>query len=346
MWLILPFLKPKHETARRFQGKVGWNQLLVSKSDTLHSISFKSTNWIELKGFEMLCGDFSYKITYTITKGQGVMGRRVTKGTSFVRAGSLLNPVHKVTFTVPKRLEPSQWYTINVVMDIHEYDMHLITSTGTDGVPFVETDCGIVIEYRAGLESGSHTTNKSGQIAGILFSQLRPEDEHFFTQEKLRRRSRSTVSSQIESAVGSDGEVDLPEVLKGESVTATDDTKRGKDGSTDQQGVSLPNQALEMVAQYPISPAVQTLVPQLDTNRIDENSTPQVKSYVNQAPILLSSDPSFFNRDGQPIQKPLISQRPSHVQESGLLQPTVNTLTPVMRTEDILRNYMHTYDRK
>jgi len=343
MWYILPFLRPKYESARRFRGKVGWNKLLVGKADTLHSVSFKSSNWIELKGFEMLCGDFSYKITYTITKGQGVMGKRVAKGRSFVRAASLLNPIQKITFTTPKRLEPSQWFTVNVVIDIHEYDTHLITSTGSDGVSLVESDCGVVIEFSAGLESCAQTTTKCGQIAGILFSRLSPQDEEFFTQEKLRRRSRASVSSQIESATGSDDEIDLPVILKGERKDGTIavETVTNEPIATEK----TTGEKSEACAAYPISPAVEPSAPAVATN---ENFNP-IQRYIPDATDVPKSqytvDSPLFNP--QTTQKPiLISQRPSAAASVAPLQPTVPSLTPTIRTEDILRHYMHPYDRK
>ena len=344
-WFVLPFLRPKYESARRFRGKVGWNKMLVNKSETLHSLSFKSSNWIELKGFEMLCGDFSYKITYTITKGRGVMGKRVTKGNSFVRSASLLNPAQKVTFGTSKRLEPCQWYTINVVIDIHEYDMNLVTSSGSDGVPLVETDCGVVIEYSAGLESCAQTTTKFGQIAGILFSRLSPQDEEFYAQERLRRRSRASVPSQVESAAGSDDEVDLPVQLRGEK---NDNNHRvvNLGDATNELIVTekTTEERSEACVMYPISPPVQPSDPVKasieNVNPIQNPiNIPKPQSHIHQG------NPLFFSQ--LPVQKPvLISQRPSIAPSVAPLGPTVPSLTPTMRTEDILRQYMHPYDRK
>ena len=312
--------------------------MLVGKSETLHSLSFKSSNWIELKGFEMLCGDFSYKITYTVTRGQGVMGKRVAKGSGFVKSASLLNPIQKVKFTTAKRLEPSQWYTINVVMDIHEYDMNLITSSGSDGVSMVETDCGVVIEYCAGLESCERTTTKSGQIAGILFSRLSQQDELFYTQEKLRRRSRASVSSQVESAVGSEDEIELPVVLKGmappSEMTMIEPLVNEK----------LNEGQIEACAVYPVSPAVHPSSP-LKVNDENLHNMSNSDNIPNAQTGVQQGGPFFYMQ--HPVLKPLlISQRPSVAPSVLSLQPTVQSLTPVMRTEDILKHYMHPYDRK
>ena len=338
-------MRPQHESARRFRGKIGWNKMLVGKSETLHSLSFKSTNWIELKGFEMLCGDFSYKITYTVTKGQGVMGKRIVKGSSFVKSASLLNPIQKVKFITAKRLEPSQWYTINVVLDIHEYDMNLITSTGSDGVPVVETNCGVVIEYSAGLESCAQTTTKSGQIAGILFSPLSPQDEAFYAQERLRRRSRASVSSQIESAAGSEDEIEYPAVLQGgNDILSAPDASPNEPVSTQKPNEEQP----DVSAMYPPSPPIQASAP-LMVNNENSNSVnaaiPSTSNVHNPQFSMQQGGSLFFVQ--HPAHKPaLISQRPSVAPSVAPLQPTVQSLTPMMRTEDILKHYMHPYDRR
>jgi hypothetical protein len=339
-------MKPKYENARRFTGKIGWNKLLVSKSETLHSVSFKSSNWIELKGFEMLRGDFSYKLTYTITKGQGVMGKRITKGSNFVRSGSLLNPLQKVIFTTSKILEPSQWYTINVVLDIHEYDMNLITSMGSDGVLQIETDSGVLIQYGAGLESCPLTTSKSGQIAGILFSRIRPEDERLYTEERLRRRSRASALSQCESSVGSDDDVDLPNILKRGGAKPLVNEIEGINKAPTPPPEQAVDSRSDACAIYPISPDMQPVAPSI---RRDENIEPSVPMTTNiEIPKqgysqAMGPRMSFFG-SLNPQPPLLITQRP---QGGGLIpQPTVTSLTPTMRTEDILRHYMHSYDRK
>jgi hypothetical protein len=344
MWRILPFLKPKYENARRFVGKVGWNKLLVGKSETLHSVSFKSSNWVELKGFEMLRGDFSYKLTYTITKGQGVMGKRVAKGSSFVRSGSLLNPLQKVTFTASKRLEPSQWYTINVVLDIHEYDMNLITSMGSDGVSQLETDSGVIIEYSAGLESCALTTSKSGQIAGILFSRFEQEDERLYSEERLRRRSRTSASSQCESSVGSEDEADIPKIL----TSGVEKPLINETADNDKVSLPLSEQVAESrsdaCAVYPVSPEVQQAIP----IQRDENIAPSVSISTNidttkqeYSQGSIGAGITFFGS--------AYPQRPLLIRPQGgnsILQPTMTSLTPTMRTEDLLRQYMHPYTRK
>jgi hypothetical protein len=125
----------------------------------------------------MLRGDGSFRVSFTITRGQGVLGELLTKGSGFVRCGDLLHPSRTIKLKSPIRIEPNKWYCINVIIEIHEYEMYMTSSSGTDGIPTVRTDSGVVIEYRQGLESCSRTNIDSGQIAGISYFRLDPAEE-------------------------------------------------------------------------------------------------------------------------------------------------------------------------
>jgi hypothetical protein len=371
MWFILPFLKPSYEVARRFRGKVAWNGLLIEKSETLHSLSFKTSNWVELKGFEMLCGDFSFKITYTLTKGQGVMGKRITRGTDYIKTGALITPIKQVKFLKSKRLEPNTWYTINIVICIHEYDMNLITSLGSGGIKTVETDCGVVVEYCPGLESCSKTNSDSGQIVGILFSRIHPDDEQFYNEERQRRKSSASTHSVQDSAVGSDHEIDiLPYPLR---QSRTEDAKN-VDPKAEQSSVQVttiqqaeaeqklepPQEYQPTPSQYPVSPPV---VPtNIDLGRpalVSSSSGMSVdrsreNSNIRQPTPVLFQQPAMFQdvlKSQSFLQIPPVSNsRPALVsnnQSSAMIHPNSSQRYDPnsMRTEDILKQYMYPHNR-
>lgn len=195
---FVAFFRPRHEVARRFRGRIGWNGFEVNKEELLHSISFKGNTWLELTGFEMLAGDTSFRIGYTITKGQGVLGSLLSQGTGFVPRGNILHPSTIIRLTSSKRLEPDCWYCINVIVEIHEYEMVLITSTGCDGSSVVETESGVTIEYSNGLESCTKTNTRSGLIAGIVFHRIDPDEEAYLRSHPSShtRRSSASVASQ------------------------------------------------------------------------------------------------------------------------------------------------------
>jgi hypothetical protein len=212
LWVIFPCLQPQSHIARRFRGKVAWNGLVITKHDTLHSISFKVNHWIDLIGFEMLTGDFSFKLTYTVTRGLGVMGNVASKGTGYVGRGDILSPTKIIRLQNTRRIEPDTWYTINVLVNIHEYEMQLISSCGSEGHSVVYTDNGIVVHYAAGQESSSRTNLSSGQIPGIVYTRLHPEDEKFYDENKGRRRvSYPRIGAE-----------DLPSPLKPKASVMTD----------------------------------------------------------------------------------------------------------------------------
>lgn len=165
----------------------------------VHSIAFKSTHWIDMKGFEMLCGDNSFRITYTVTKGQGVLGRLVVNSRSFIPSGNILQPSKLVRLRSKIRIEPETWYSINIIINIHEYEMTVTTSGGCDGRQVIETDSGVIITYSSGLESCPKTNLNTGQIAGIVFYRIDPEEEEFLKTTSVsaiidRRASVSTQS--------------------------------------------------------------------------------------------------------------------------------------------------------
>lgn len=183
MWRVFPFTRPHPESARRFVGRISWNGLRINKQEMMHSLAFRSSNWIDLIGFEMLSSDQSFQMTFTITKGQGVLGRIVSKGRAFVPPGNILHPSRVIRLRSPQRLQPNSWYCINAILEIHEYEMYLTTSAGTEGLASVTTDGGVRIDYAPGLESCPRTNIRSGQIAGIVLRRIDPNEEDFLVQE-------------------------------------------------------------------------------------------------------------------------------------------------------------------
>lgn len=179
IWKVLPFTRRKPDVARRFFGRIDWNGLTVNKREMLHSIAFKSNRWIDMVGFEMLRGESSFQISYTITKGHGVLGKVIRKGTAFVPLGDMLHPSRQIKLRSPLRIEPEVWYCINIIIEIHEYEMYVSTSSGTDGRAMIETDSDVRIEYAAGLDSSDKTSLSSGQIAGISFYCIDSREEEF-----------------------------------------------------------------------------------------------------------------------------------------------------------------------
>ncbi len=195
LWRAFPFLRPRPEIARRFVGRIGWNCLELSKQDVIHSLAFRSDKWVDLMGFEMLRSDTSFRITFTVTKGRGVLGKLLTKGTGFVSAGDVLHPSRLVKLKSKVRIEPDCWYCINVVIEIHEYEMFVTTSSGTDGRAAIQTDSGVVIDYRPGLESCAKTTATEGQIAGIAFFRLENREEEHLVQSKMISKNSSIAAT-------------------------------------------------------------------------------------------------------------------------------------------------------
>ena len=195
LWSFLPFLRPRPEVARRFVGRIAWNDLQLNKQEIIHSLAFRSDKWIDLMGFEMLRSDTSYRITYTVTKGQGVLGKLLMKGTGFVSVGDVLHPSRLVKLKSKVRIEPDCWYCINVVIEIHEYEMFVTTSSGTDGRTTIQSDSGVIIEYRPGLESCAKTTATEGQIAGIAFFRLDPREEAHLSQSTIMSKSSSIAAT-------------------------------------------------------------------------------------------------------------------------------------------------------
>jgi len=353
--MLMPFMRPSFEVARRFKGKIAWNGLLIEKCETLHSMSFKTSNWIEMKGFEMLCGDFSYKITYTLTKGQGVMGKRITKGTDYVKTGALITPIKRVKFMTSKRLEPNTWYTINVVICIHEYDMNLITSQGSGGISTVETDCGVVVQYQPGLESCSKTNSSTGQLVGILFSRVHPDDERFYTQERLRRRSSASTNSIQDSAVGSDiGDLELPSPLRRPTAKEED-----VPSSSNIEPTPISSNLPDIASEYPVSPPVvpttiehvrPALIRSSSVNKAQETPAP---ASLQQSTPMLFQQPTMFH---ETLKSQAFLQPPSTIQQrpvlisantrAGSFGSGVMQADPPMRTEDILKQYMNPYNRQ
>jgi hypothetical protein len=212
MWKIVPYLRPRAEVARRFCGRIDWNGLLLNKQEMLHSIAFKSNRWIDLVGFEMLRGGTSYRISYTITKGQGVLGKMLCKGCGYVPIGDILRPSCQLKLRSPLRIEPEMWYCVNVIIEIHEYEMYLTTSGGTDGRTQIDTDCGVRIEYMVGLESNDKTTTVSGQIAGVSFNKLDPEEEVFLLICGGHRDPRPNLDVSTKDASTGDSAAILPNI--------------------------------------------------------------------------------------------------------------------------------------
>ena len=172
----------------------------VSKQEMMHSLAFRSDRWIDMVGFEMLRGDVSFRINYTITRGQGVMGKTICKGSGFVPIGNILHPSRHVRFRSPLRLESDTWHCINVMIEIHEYELNIPCTRGTNGSDAVRTDSGVRIQYATGLESCPKTNISTGQIAGIVFYCLVPEEEEF-----LRSRvSRTTALVQADACAMKD----------------------------------------------------------------------------------------------------------------------------------------------
>ena len=205
---FIPFMRPRLEIARRFFGRIDWNGMEIGKEEVVHSIAFKSDRWIDLVGFEMLCGDNSFRITYTITKGQGVLGKLVVKGSSYIPVGDILHPSKLVRLSSIRRLEPEVWYSVNIIINIHEYDMALVTSGGSDGRPVIETDTGVTITYNSGLESCAKTNLDSGQIAGVVFNRIDSQEEEFLdsfsprsTERKVNVLAREEASSEVQTGV-------------------------------------------------------------------------------------------------------------------------------------------------
>lgn len=194
---MVPLFRPKCEIARRFVGRVAWNGLEISKEELIHSIAFKSSRWIDLAGFEMLCGDYSFRIRYTVTKGQGVLGRLRMNGGSYIPVGDILQPSKLVKLGCKCRIEPEEWYSINVIISMHEYEMVLVTSGGSDGRTEIQTETGVRITFSTGLESCAKTGLTSGQIAGIAFYRLDSDEEEFLNRcsEANIDRSGTTINN-------------------------------------------------------------------------------------------------------------------------------------------------------
>ena len=197
-------LRSKPDVARRFTGRIDWNGLKVNKQEMMHSLSFRSNRWIDVVGFEMLRGDASFRLTYTITKGQGVLGNAIGRGSGFVPIGDILHPSRCIRMRSPIRVEPHTWYCVNVIIEIHEYEMYVTSSRGTNGRAIVHTDTGVEIEYANGLESCQKTNISSGQIAGIVFYCIDPSEEDFLRSRPLRLSSAEVETShQKDVCIGS-----------------------------------------------------------------------------------------------------------------------------------------------
>ena len=181
----------------------------------LHSIAFRADSWIDMVGFEMLRGENSYQISYTITKGQGVLGKVIRKGSAFISLGDILHPSRQIRLRSPLRIEPDIWYCINIIIEIHEYEMYVLTSSGTDGRSVIATDSGVTIEYATGLDSSEKTTVLAGQIGGISFYRIDRQEEEF-----LRAHVPPSVKS---SAV--QPEPETKDVAIGNSVAVLPDYK-------------------------------------------------------------------------------------------------------------------------
>ena len=213
--MIIPFLRPRSEIARRFGGRISWNELEINKQEVIHSISFKTSNWVELVGFEMLSCESSFKISFTITRGQGVLGKLVTKGRGYIPRGDILHPSVVIKLPSRKRIQPNTWYCINVIVDIHEYEMVLVTSGGNEGMTRVESDSGVVVDFGPGLESCKKTDQKSGQIAGVVFHRIFPDEEEYLASMPLKNGRRPSLSGDSQRDSWGDDDTksaDIPEV--------------------------------------------------------------------------------------------------------------------------------------
>ena len=179
LWKIVPAMRPRVEFARRFTGQLAWSSLDLNKTDVLHSVSFSTSHYVDMVGFEMLTSSASYRIRYTVTQGTGVLGKLVARGRAFVSSSNILSPTKLVKFGKLRRLYPHTLYSIHVLIDIDEFSTSLVTTGGTAGVSLVETGSGVVVHYGNALESCEKTTVHMGQISGIAFWRIDHREEQY-----------------------------------------------------------------------------------------------------------------------------------------------------------------------
>ena len=214
----------------------------IYKQELLHSIAFRFDTWVELVGFEMLTSDSSFKLNFTLTNSQGVLGPVISKGAGFVPRGNILQPSAVVKLPGFKRLEPNQWYSINVMVHIHEYEMLLVTSAGSDGVTTIETESGVRVEFANGLESSKKTSTKGGLISGLVFHRIDHAEEAFLRRESgtAQRVSVSTFSNRLSSETDEMSDVPCP----------------------------LPSSKPKSLAQYPLPPVAGVITPPIRTEDV------------------------------------------------------------------------------
>lgn len=208
MWAVAKSYRPPMELARRFSGKLYWNSLELNRTEVLHSVSFKTSHYVDMAGFEMLTGECYYRLKYTVTRGQGVLGKLLTKGKVFVPRSDILMPTKFVQFSSTKRIIPNEWHSIHVLVEMDKFDKSLVTTGGTGGLSVVKTDSGVTVTYGEALETCQRTSIDSGQIGGIAFYTIDPDEAKFLAENIVadipkpavtRRDSASMTDVNIET---------------------------------------------------------------------------------------------------------------------------------------------------